>query len=107
MENNENEKITIPIYALERMQAKDEAKYKLLCRWAFGVIFALITIIVFLIVDISIQNKRWIDAWNSYDYVDEYSIEAEQDGEGINIVGGGDVAYGTEGNSTTQEIQNP
>jgi hypothetical protein len=32
-----------------------------------------------------------------YDYVgEEFIIEAEQDGEGVNIVGGGNVDYGAE-----------
>jgi hypothetical protein len=46
--------------------------------------------------------------WNQYDYVsDDYSIEADQDGDGINIVSGGDLDYGTDGNSTqTENIEN-
>ena len=44
-------------------------------------------------------------AWAIYEsqFEDVYtSIEAEQDGEGINIVGGGDVNYGAEGKGNNE-----
>ena len=90
MENNDN--IIMSRLAFERMQAKDERND----RWRN-------IIIVLLIVLLVITNAMWIWAWNQYDYVaDDYSIKADQDGEGINIVGGGDIAYGTEGNDTQE-----
>ena len=42
-------------------------------------------------------NAVWLAAWMQYDYGDEQVIEAEQDGEGTNLVGGGDINYGSEG----------
>lgn len=40
----------------------------------------------------------WLCAWNQYDYSEEVqTIEADQDGKGVNIVGGQDVNYGTKG----------
>lgn len=83
MENHDN--IIMSRIAFERMQAKDERND----RWRNIIIILLIVLLV-------ATNAMWLWAWNSYDYVDDYSIEAKQDGEGINIVGGGDVDYGAE-----------
>lgn len=88
MENN-NDNIIMSRIAFERMQAKDERND----RWRN-------VIIVLLIILLVVTNAMWLIAWNQYDYVDGYSIEAEQDGEGINILGGGDVNYGAENNNT-------
>jgi hypothetical protein len=83
--------------AFERMQAKDEKND--LWRNRF---------IIFLIIALIATNAAWLYFWNQYDYVsDDYSIEADQDGDGINIVSGGDLDYGTDGNSTqTENIEN-
>lgn len=93
MENN-NDNIVMSRIAFERMQSKDERNDK----WRNLTIIILIVLLV-------LTNAMWLWAWNQYDYVDEYSIEAEQDGEGINILGGGDVSYGAESNSTQTEKQ--
>ena len=92
MENNDN--IVMSRLAFERMQAKDERND----RWRNITIILLIVLLV-------VTNAMWLWAWNQYDYVDEYSIEAEQDGEGINIVGGGNVDYGAEGNSNQEKLK--
>jgi hypothetical protein len=92
--DNENN-IIMSRYAFERMQAKDERND----RWRNIIILVLIILLV-------VTNAMWLVAWNQYDYVDEYEIEAQQDGEGINIVGAGDVSYGTDSNSTQEEIPN-
>ena len=89
-----NEQITMSRIAFERMQSKDERNDK----WRNLTIIILIVLLV-------LTNAMWLWAWNQYDYVDGYSIEAEQDGEGINILGGGDVSYGAESNGTTQTEQ--
>lgn len=90
MENNDN--IVMSRIAFERMQSKDERND----RWRN-------IIIVLLIILLVATNGMWLWAWNQYDYVDEYSIEAEQDGEGINIVGGGDVGYGADSKDNETE----
>lgn len=91
MENNDN--IIMSRYAFERMQAKDERND----HWRNVIILTLIILLV-------VTNAMWLVAWNQYDYVDDYSIEASQDGGGINIVGGGDVDYGAD-SSNTQETE--
>lgn len=95
--DNKNDMITMSKYAFERMQAKDERNDR----------FRNITIII-LIVLLVASNLAWLWAWNQYDYVSEdYSIEAEQDGEGINLVSGGDIDYGTDSNNTQEtDIEN-
>lgn len=92
---NENDNIIMSRIAFERMQAKDERNDK----WRNIIIILLIVLLV-------ATNIIWIIAWNSYDYVDEYSIEAEQDGEGINILGGGNIKYGAEDNDTKEMGKN-
>lgn len=49
-----------------------------------------------------VSNALWVWHMSTIEFVDAYSIEAEQDGEGINIIGGGDVEYGAEGNNQTE-----
>ena len=41
------------------------------------------------------SNAYWIYNWMQYDY-SVTAVTAQQDGRGINIVGGGNVAYGTD-----------
>lgn len=98
--DEQNENIIMSKFAFERMQAKDERNdrlrnVELLC--------ALVIILV-LIILLVVTNAMWLRAWNSYDYAEEY-IAAEQDGGGVNIVGAGDVSYGTESDDT-QENEN-
>lgn len=90
MENNDN--IIMSRIAFERMQAKDERNDK----WRNIIIILLIVLLV-------ATNGMWLWYESQYEYVvDDYSIEAEQDGGGINIVGGGDIAYGTESSNNPE-----
>jgi hypothetical protein len=95
MENKDN--IIMSRIAFERMQAKDEKNDI----WRNRIIVLLIILLV-------LTNAAWLYCWNQYDYVaDDYNIEASQDGDGVNIVGGGDIDYGTDSNDTqTENIEN-
>lgn len=62
---------------------------------------AFVTAIIALVAMFA-SNAIWVYAWCQYDYVSE-SIEAEQDGSGVNIIGGGDVTYGPESNDSEKE----
>lgn len=53
----------------------------------------LIAIIVLLIVLLVSSNIAWLIYESKYQ---DICIEAEQDGYGVNIVGGGDITYGPE-----------
>ncbi len=92
-DNNDN--IIMSRIAFERMQAKDERNDL----WRN---ITIITLIILLVV----TNAMWLIAWNQYDYVDDYEIEASQDGEGVNIVGGGNIEYGAESYSSQEAEQN-
>lgn len=51
--------------------------------------------VILLIVLLVGSNVAWLIYESQYE---DFSITAEQDGEGVNIVGGGDIDYGTKGN---------
>ena len=89
MENNDN--IIMSRIAFERMQAKDERND----HWRNIIIIVLIVLLV-------LTNAMWLYAWQQYDYVyDDYTeVEASQDGDGVNIVGAGDIDYGTDSNDS-------
>ena len=53
-------------------------------------------IVILLIAALILSNAAWI-YYESQFQVTETSIKADQDGDGINIVGGGDISYGSEG----------
>lgn len=58
-----------------------------------------VAIIVLLIILLVGSNIAWIVYENSFEDVvttEETIIDAQQDGEGTNIVGGGDISYGAE-----------
>lgn len=52
-------------------------------------------LILILIASLVASNLAWIWYINQFYYVSE-EVMIEQDGEGNNVVGGGDVNYGTE-----------
>lgn len=59
-------------------------------------------LILVLIASLVISNLAWIWYINQFEYAyDEIMIE--QDGEGNNVVGGGDVNYGAEDNYSQGE----
>ena len=85
MENNKQ--TNIPYIAYEAAMSRFDRINKRL--W-----IAIILLIVLLVG----SNIAWL-VYESQSQVYETSIEATQDGEGVNIVGGGDVNYGTESDS--------
>ena len=78
---------TVPYVAHEFAMARAERQSK-----------RLVAVIILLIVLLVGSNIGWMVYENSFETVEtnETIIEAEQDGSGVNIVGGGDVDYGTE-----------
>ena len=61
----------------------------------------LFILLMIAIIAIFASNACWLYAWCQYDYESTETIEAQQDGEGINIVGGGSISYGTESQDYT------
>ena len=90
---NEDEKIFVPYIVYEGEMARQERHIK-----------RLLAILVSVLLLFFMSNMAWLYFWNQYEYVDE-SIEATQDGEGINIVGGEDINYGTEGSDTQETTE--
>lgn len=97
-----NNNVTVPYIVYEGEMARQERHTK-----------RLIVIIVIVLAMLFGSNIAWLYVWNQYEYVDETesttTIKATQDGEGVNIVGGEDVSYGSDSNNreekekTTQE----
>jgi len=53
------------------------------------------------------QNKQWLDFFNDFEIVvEDIQIDATQDGGGVNIVGGGNIEYGPEGQNQDKEADN-
>lgn len=90
---NENEDIFVPYIAYESEMARQERHIK-----------RLLAILVGILVLFFASNMAWLYAWNQYEYVDE-TIEATQDGSGVNIVGGEDVNYGPESDDSQKKTQ--
>ena len=87
-EHTENSKpINVPFIVYEAAQSRLERIIKRL--W--------ITVILLIVLLVG-SNIGWL-IYESQFEVYETSIEAEQDGDGVNIVGGGDVNYGAESDS--------
>ena len=90
-----DEKMYVPYIVYEGEMARQERQIKrLLC------------ILVTLLVLFFASNMAWLYVCNQYEYVGETTtIDAQQDGKGVNIVGGEDVSYGSNGNDTQKETQ--
>ena len=83
----------VPYIAYESEMARQERHIK-----------RLIIILAIMLVLFFASNMSWLYVWNQYEYVDK-TIEATQDGSGVNIVGGEDVNYGAEGSNKKAETQ--
>lgn len=82
----DEEKNAVPYIVHEGVLARMERQLK-----------RLFIAIIVLIVALVLSNGAWLYAWMQYDYISEAEvITADQDGRGINIVGGGDVRFGSE-----------
>lgn len=70
---------------------KDQNRLMKIIKW-------LVVVIAMLIVLLVGSNVGWLIYESQFETVEtnETIVEATQDGEGVNIVGGGDVNYGTE-----------
>lgn len=58
--------------------------------------------VILLIVLLVGSNISWLVYESQFERYEETTIDATQDGEGINIIGGGDIDYGTEGNNNSK-----
>lgn len=79
---NERDFKYVPYIVYESMLAKEERQQK-----------RLVIALIVLIIALFLSNALWLYWWNQYDYVDELTIEAEQDGSGNNVISGGNISY--------------
>lgn len=85
--DNESIKNMVPFFAVESVLDRQSSIIKRL--WAMCIL---------LIILLVVSNALWI--WYESQFIYETTtIEAEQDGEGVNIIGTGDVNYGTKSES--------
>lgn len=81
----DDNKAMIPYFAHEGEMVRMERIIKRL--W--------ITVILLIVLLVG-TNGAWLYFESQWEYYE--TTEIDQDGEGVNIVGGGDVSYGTDGN---------
>lgn len=88
--------VTVPYIVHEGEMARQERQTK-----------RLIVMLIIMLVLFFASNMAWLYVWNQYDYIDETttSIKATQDGEGVNIVGGEDVTYGSDSRNNEEKTQ--
>lgn len=88
--------VTVPYIVYDEEMARHERHIK-----------RLIAVLVVVLVMLFMSNMAWLYVWNQYEYVDETetttTIKATQDGEGVNIVGGEDVSYGSDSSNREEE----
>lgn len=62
-------------------------------------------LLIILIFSLFASNLAWLYVWNQYDYesVETQTIKAKQDGKGVNIIGGEDITYGSNGNNNKKK----
>lgn len=88
-----DEKMYVPYIVYEGEMARQERHIK-----------RLVVMLAVMLVLFFASNMAWLYVWNQYEYVDETTtIDAQQDGEGVNIVGGKDVSYGSDGSDTQEK----
>ena len=90
----------VPYFAYESMLVKDDRQHKRM----LGVIIGQMIVIIILIIMLVLSNLYWVYQWSQYDYVDEYEVEVDSEGEGnANYIGeDGDIYNGTSESNKTQ-----
>lgn len=92
----DDDKVYVPYIVYEGEMARQERQTK-----------RLIVMLIIMLVLFFASNMAWLYVWDQYAYIDETttSIKATQDGEGVNIVGGEDVTYGSDSRNNEEKTQ--
>lgn len=91
----EKEPMTVPFIVYESATEKADRQQK-----------RLIIIIAVLISLLFLTNALWLIAWNSYDYIDDCSVDIDAgDGGNANYIGNNGDIYNGENNSTEKTGQ--
>jgi len=85
MEEQNGKQTMIPYCVYESMLSKEDTQQR-----------RMIVVIILLIVLLVVTNVIWLVAWNQYEYVDDYGVDIQADGNGnANYIGNdGDINYG-------------
>ena len=62
---------------------------------------------IILIVLLAVTNGAWIWYENQFEDTITTTVDADQDGNGVNVVGGGDVNYGAESKDNNNPDKTP
>lgn len=91
---NDREPINVPFVVYESVAEKADRQQK-----------RLVVIIAILIGLLFLTNALWLIAWNSYEYVDEYSVDVDAgEGGNANYIGhDGDINNGTDNGEAKTE----
>ena len=81
----DKEPIAVPFVVYESATEKADRQHR-----------RLVIVIVILIALLFLSNALWLIAWNSYDYIDEYSVDVDAgEGGNANYIGrDGDINNG-------------
>lgn len=93
----DDDKVYVPYIVYEGEMARQERQTK-----------RLIVMLIIMLVLFFASNMAWLYVWNQYEYVEETettTIDAKQDGKGVNIVGGEDVTYGPDSNNNKEKTE--
>ena len=71
---------------------KDQNRLMKIIKW----LVAVVALLIILLVGSNIGWLIYESQFETVENINETIVEATQDGEGVNIVGGGDINYGTE-----------
>lgn len=92
-----DEKMCVPYIVYEGEMARQERHIK-----------RLIIMLAIMLVLFFASNMAWLYVWDQYEYVEKTettTIDAKQDGKGVNIVGGEGVTYGTDSNDNKEKAE--
>jgi cell division septal protein FtsQ len=79
---------------MEKKTISNEAAHEIIVAVMERQVKRLFILCIILFIALVGTNAYWI--WNETSYQDVVVTENSQDGEGINIMGGGDISYGAE-----------
>lgn len=94
---NTEDRMSVPYIAFEASAARSER-----------IIKRLVAVMAIAVILLFVSNALWVWAWMQYDYIsDETVVETttQQDGSGVNIIGGGDINYGAESDGSPHGAQ--
>lgn len=90
----DKEPVTVPFVVYESAMEKADRQHN-----------RLVVIVIVLISLLFLTNALWLVVWNSYDYIDGYSVDVDaSEGGNANFIGNdGDIYNGTDNSKADEE----